>query len=84
MSENTIKIRMRKTVRPDFPFGIVGLLGDKPGTILRADMEYTAITNKNGAISGLCDNGEYLGVKPGEFEFIKAPYWVLEIHDKAD
>jgi len=30
-----IKIRMRKTVRPDFPLGIIGLLGEKPGTILR-------------------------------------------------
>lgn len=77
---DTIKIRMKKTVRPDFPLGIIGLLGEKPGTILRAGMEYQATSNKNGAISGLCDNGEYLGVKPGEFEFVKAPEWVLKIH----
>lgn len=75
-----IKIRMRKTVRPDFPLGLVGLLGEKPGTILRAGMEYQAISNQNGAISGLCENGEYLGVKPGEFEFVEAPEWVLKIH----
>lgn len=82
---DTIKIRMRKNVRIDFPLGIIGLLGEKPGTILRADMEYQAISNKNGAISGLCDNGEYLGVKPGEFDFIEAPEWVLKIHGaKAD
>ena len=53
-----------------------------PGTILRAGKKYEAKTNKNGAISGLCDNGEYLGVKPGEFEFIEAPQWVLDIHSK--
>lgn len=45
-----IKIRMKKTVRPDFPLDIVGLLGEKPGTILRASMEYKAISNKNGVI----------------------------------
>jgi len=50
---DTIRIRMRKTVRPDFPLGIIGLLGEKPGTILRAGMEYQAISNKNGAISGI-------------------------------
>lgn len=74
-----IKIRMLQNVRPDFPLGIIGLLGEKPGTILRASMEYQAMSNKNGAISGLCENGEYLGVKPGEFEFIVAPEWVLDI-----
>jgi hypothetical protein len=52
----------------------------KPGTILRGGMAYEAKANKNGAISGLCANGEYLGVKPGEFEFIEAPKWVLDIH----
>jgi hypothetical protein len=49
---------------------------------LRAGKKYEAKTNKNGAISGLCDNGEYLGVKPGEFEFIEAPKWVIDIHSK--
>lgn len=77
---DTIIIRMKKTVRPDFPLGIVGLLGEKPGTILRAGMEYQAKANENGAISGLCENDEYLGVKPGEFAFVKAPDWVLKIH----
>ncbi len=55
---DTIKIRMKQNVRPDFPLGIVGLLGEKPGTILRAGMEYQATSNKNGAICGVCDNGE--------------------------
>lgn len=71
-----MKIRMLHNVRAGFP------ALSKPGTILRAGMEYEAKTNKNGAISGLCDNGEYLGVMPGEFEFIEAPKWVLDIHDK--
>jgi hypothetical protein len=43
-------------------------------------MEYVAYTNPHGAISGLCDNGERLGVAPGEFEFIEAPDWILEKH----
>lgn len=80
---DTIKIRMTRNVRPDFLFGIVGLLGEKPGTILRAGVEYQAMSNKNGAISGICENGECLGVKPGEFEFVDAPEWVLKIHRKA-
>lgn len=70
----TIRIRMTRTVRPDIPFLA------KPGTILRDGMEYPAMTNRNGAISGLCDNGEDLGVRPGEFEFVEAPEWVLAKH----
>lgn len=68
-----IKIRMLQNVRADFIFLA------KPGTILREGIEYQAMSNKNGAISGLCENGQYLGVKPGEFEFTAAPEWVLEI-----
>jgi hypothetical protein len=48
------------------------------GTILRGGMA-TKQGKKNGA-NLLCANGEYLGVKPGEFEFIEAPKWVLDIH----
>ena len=54
------------------------------GTILRGGVRYAGKTNPNGAISGLCGNGEWLGVKPGEFKFIKAPEWVLRIHAKYD
>jgi hypothetical protein len=74
--QNKIRIRMLKNVRPGFIFLA------KPGTILRAGMEYDGMTNKNGAISGLCDNGEFLGVRPREFKFIEAPEWVLEIHKR--
>jgi hypothetical protein len=67
-----LSIKMLKTVR-GYP------LISKPGTILRSGKQYTAKSNKHGAISGLCDNGEYLGVKPGEFVFVNAPRWVLDI-----
>lgn len=68
-----MKIRMVKTVRPDIPFLA------KPGTILHNGEIYEASTNKHGAISGICPNGEELGVKPGEFIFIGAPKWVIDI-----
>jgi len=74
-----IKIRMLQNVRPDF---FLGLISAKPGTILRSGMEYEATTNKNGAICGICENGEALGVKPGEFEFVEAPEWLLNVHRK--
>lgn len=51
----------------------------KPGTFLCAGEEYEAKANRNGAISALCENGEWLGVKPGEFEFVEAPEWVRKI-----
>lgn len=71
-----MKIRMLETVRPDLPLA-------KPGTILRAEEEYEAESNRNGAISGLCANGEYLGVRPGEFVFTEAPDWVQAIWAKV-
>ena len=66
-----MKIRMLITVRPDFPFA-------PPGTILRVDEIYEATSNKNGAICGVCANGERLGVKPCEFEFESCPQWVYD------
>ena len=68
-----IVIRMRKTVRPDIP------LFAEPGTILYYDQQYDAQANKYGAVSGICRNGKALGVKPGEFEFVEAPEWLLNI-----
>ena len=72
-----MKIRMLETVRPDLIFLA------KPGTILRAGKEYEAAANRHGAISGVCENGEVMGVKPGEFEFVEAPEWVLNIWKEA-
>lgn len=71
--EGSIRIQMLKTVRPDLPFLA------SPGTILFEGETYQAVSNKNGAISGICQNGKQLGVKPGEFKFITAPEWVLKI-----
>jgi hypothetical protein len=71
-----IKIRMLKTVRSDLPY----MIAVKPGTILCEGKEYAGTSNPHGAISGICDNGEALGVRPGEFEFIEAPEWILEKH----
>lgn len=73
-----MRIKMLCNVRPDIPFLA------KPGTILRAGEVYEATANKHGAISGICGNGEPLGVKPGEFEFVEAPKWVLNIWDGVE
>lgn len=59
-----VKIKMLKTVRPDLFLGI-------PGTILREGNIYEAKKNRLGAISGLSENGEWLGVKPNEFEEVQ-------------
>lgn len=46
--------------------------------------EYEAGYNKNGAVYIKLPYGETLGVKPGEFEFIKAPDHLLERWKEAD
>lgn len=71
-----MKIRILETVRPDILFIA------KPGTILRCGEEYEATSNKNGAICGVCENGEKLGVRPNEFEFVELPQWVYDIWQK--
>ena len=70
----TLRIRMRQTVCAGFPFNML-----KPGTILAAGHEYEAVANRYGAVSGLCDNGELLGVKPEEFECVDGTLgpWVI-------
>ncbi len=44
--------------------------------------EYPAGCNKNGAVYVKLPEGKTLGVKPGEFEFIKAPAWLLEVWER--
>lgn len=66
-----MRIKMLVNVRPELPFLA------KPGTILRAGMEYEATANPNAAICGICENGVAMGVRPGEFVFMEAPAWVL-------
>ena len=56
----TIKIRLPREVRGDFPFrGSVA-----PSGIYDAEM------NPQGALSVLDSDGQLLGIKPGEFEFV--------------
>lgn len=64
---------MLNTVRPDLIFLA------EPGTVLRRGMEYEANANRQGAISGICENGALLGVRSGDFVFLDAPGWVLKI-----
>ncbi len=71
-----IIIHMLKTVTPDFQFGV------KEGTSLIEHGIYGATSNPVGAVCGICDNGELLGVKPGEFQFVEAPQWLRAIHEK--
>jgi len=68
-----MKIKMLQTVRSDIPFL------SQPETVLIAGEEYEAKANKYGAISGQCENGEYLGVRPGEFRFLDAPEHIRKI-----
>ena len=63
-----MKIKMLETVRPDFPFLLSGVSFD---TILICGEEYEATQNKYGAVCGICENGQKLGVKPGEFEIVE-------------
>lgn len=76
-----IKIRMIQTTRPDLPFIP---RPDEQGMILYEGKEYDAVTNPHGAISGICENGKQLGIRPKEFEFIEAPEWVLKAHSKYE
>ena len=62
-----MKIKMLETVRPDFPLLFTGVYAD---TILICGEVYEATQNKYGAVCGICDNGQKLGVKPEEFEII--------------
>lgn len=62
------KIKMAKTLYPD---EVCGISLGKPGTMLELDQVYDCWVNSHGAVSGYCDNGEKLGVKPGEFDVVE-------------
>lgn len=72
-----MRIKMLMTVRSDVPFLA------KPGTVLRIGKEYEATANKNGAVSAICENGDQLGVKPCEFQFVSLPEWLFDIWSVA-
>lgn len=63
-----MRIRMTQTVRPDFAFI---LPPEKRGMVLHADEVYEATTNSHGAVCGVCECGNLLGVKPDEFEVVE-------------
>ena len=62
-----MKIKMLRTVRPDFPFWLTV----PADTVLFCGKVYDAVQNKHGAVCGICKNGQKLGVKPGEFEILE-------------
>lgn len=74
-----IEIQMLKTVTPD---ALPGVYRRDPSYVLEMGEIYYARSNKNGAISGICSNGRLLGVKPGEFRFLRAPAWVVDLWRK--
>lgn len=63
-----MKIKMLETVRPDFPHLLLKVPLD---TILIHGEIYEATQNKHGAVCGICENVQKLGVKPGEFEIVE-------------
>ncbi len=84
-SENQkIRIKMLETVCPYQDFGVLGrLMAARDGAedrALLAGEVYDATANKNGAVSGITEEGIAIGVKPGEFEFVEAPEWLKKIH----
>lgn len=79
---------MRETVCPYQDFGVLGRLmaarnGAKDAALLVGKV-YEATANKNGAVSGITEEGISIGVRPGEFEFVEAPEWLRDIHAKAN
>lgn len=65
-----MRIRMTKTVMTFFR------------DVVFEGEEYEATANKHGAICAIDRKGQGVGVKPGEFEFLSAPTWVLDIWKK--
>ena len=67
-----MKIRMIKDVRSEIP------ILSASRTVLKFGKTYDATANKHGAVCGRCDNGELIGVRPGEFEFVELPKWLYD------
>ena len=76
MESEKIVIKMIKTARPDLSM----FFKIDPAVVAEIGKEYNATSNQNGAICAVCANGERLGIKPGEFEFVEAPEWLIKIH----
>lgn len=70
-----IIVKLNKQIRSDLPIFTGDIVCAEPGI-------YEATSNPHGALSIKLSNDKHLGIKPGEFDFIEAPAWVLEKHGK--
>lgn len=59
------RVKMTKTVRPDFPCSLTQI-----GQAL-IGIEYPVWVNSHGAVTAILPNGEKLGLKPDEFEIVE-------------
>lgn len=66
ISAKDCKIVPRVAVQPD----LFGWFPDDEPTPVRPGVEYEAVIGKGGAVSCRTDNGRFLGLKPGEFDFV--------------
>lgn len=64
-----LKVKVAKTVRPDF-IQLSPILGIKKDTICLKDNEYLVWVNSYGAVSAILENGERLGLLPSEFDVV--------------
>jgi hypothetical protein len=68
------------------PTDVCGEMPFGPRVIARAGIHH-ALSNQHGAISVIAENGELLGIKPGEFLRLAPPQWLviglLNHHDYA-
>jgi hypothetical protein len=60
MTEQKGRVILTRTIRGDFPFQHTKA---EPGV-------YDAFVNPYGAVSVIANNGEMLGLKPGEFQWL--------------
>lgn len=63
------RVRMLMDVSPDFPFL---LQREHRNLVAISGAEYPCVVNPHGAVSIVFPNGFILGVKPDEFEVVKA------------
>lgn len=75
-----LKVRMNTVVEPDMP----GIFPYKEGTFCLYGHEYYVWVNSYGAVSAILENGEQLGLKPGEFEVIEWHEDYTTLWERAD
>lgn len=61
------RVRMAKTVLPDFPFNLTW----PESLCCNANSEYDVIVNSHGAITAILSEDKRLGLKPYEFEVVE-------------